>query len=173
MCEKPIKPVDPSKVKPVAKSAAKPAAKKEVAKKAADDEFDPFADGSDDDKDAMAEMKKKAEAQKADDKAKAVKKAPIAKSLIVWEVKPYAAETNLDELAAKILAIKMDGLNWKTEYKTEPVAFGVFKLQIGATIEDAKVSTDDVQELVENIKSDEPVVATEDDDDENDEGYMV
>lgn len=36
----------------------------------------------------------------------------------------------------------MDGLSWKTEYKKEPIAYGVFKLVIGAVVEDAKVSTD-------------------------------
>ena len=38
--------------------------------------------------------------------------------------------------------IDMDGLAWKTQWKKEPVAYGVFKIQIGATIEDSKVSTD-------------------------------
>lgn len=66
----------------------------------------------------------------------------MAKSIIVWEVKPWGEETNLDELAAKILKINMDGLSWKTEYKKEPIAYGVFKLVIGAVVEDAKVSTD-------------------------------
>lgn len=36
----------------------------------------------------------------------------------------------------------MDGLSWKTEYKKEPIAYKVFKLVIGAVVEDAKVSTD-------------------------------
>ncbi len=43
----------------------------------------------------------------------------------------------------------MDGLSWKTEYKKEPIAYGVFKLIIGAVVEDAKVSTDLVQEMIE------------------------
>ena len=37
----------------------------------------------------------------------------------------------------------MDGLAWKTQWKKEPVAYGVFKIQIGAIIEDAKVSADE------------------------------
>jgi len=37
----------------------------------------------------------------------------------------------------------MDGLLWKTEYKKEPIAFGVKKLVIGFVIEDLKVSVDD------------------------------
>ena len=46
----------------------------------------------------------------------------------------------------------MDGLDWKTEYKKEPVAFGVFKIVIGAVVEDEKVSTDDVQEKIEALE---------------------
>lgn len=87
----------------------------------------------------MERMKAKAAAAGKDKK-----KEVIAKSLIVWEVKPWEAETNLDELAKLILAIDMDGLEWKTEYKKEPIAYGVYKLVIGAVVEDVKVSTDDI-----------------------------
>ena len=34
------------------------------------------------------------------------KKLPIAKSLIVWEVKPWEVETDLDALAKEIIAIE-------------------------------------------------------------------
>jgi len=96
-------------------------------------------------------MKKK----EADAKAAKPKKAPpAAKSLIVWEVKPWGEETDLNALADKILAIDMDGLAWKTQWKKEPVAYGVFKIQIGATIEDSKVSTDIVQEMIEAMEDD-------------------
>jgi len=74
--------------------------------------------------------------------AKSYGKVVVAKSIIVWEVKPWGEETDLKELANKILAIEMDGLFWKTEWKKEPIAYGVFKIVIGATIEDDKVSTD-------------------------------
>ena len=46
----------------------------------------------------------------------------------------------------------MDGLFWKTEWKKEPVAYGIFKIQIGATVEDDKVSTDLVQEKIEEFE---------------------
>ena len=51
-----------------------------------------------------------------------------------------------------IESIKMDGLQWKTEFKKEPVAFGVFKIVIGAVVEDAIVSTDLVQEKIEEFE---------------------
>lgn len=46
-------------------------------------------------------MKKKME----EAKSKKKKAAPIAKSIIVWEVKPWGEETNLETLADKILGI--------------------------------------------------------------------
>lgn len=78
----------------------------------------------------------------------------IAKSLIIFEVKPYEAETDLDNIAKKILEIEMDGLFWKTEYKKEPIAYGVNKLVIGCVIEDEKISTDDIQEKIEAFEED-------------------
>ena len=89
-------------------------------------------------------MKAKADAAKNTKK----KAAPIAKSIIVWEVKPWGEETDLDEMARLILQITQDGIVWKTEYKKEPIAFGVFKLVIGAVVEDAKVSTDEIEERI-------------------------
>ena len=53
-------------------------------------------------------------------------------------------ETNLDELAKKILKLEIDGLTWNNEPKKLPVAFGMYKLQMGCVIEDDKVLTDDI-----------------------------
>ena len=75
-------------------------AKKEEPKKEAanDDDFDPFAD------DGPAEAKPAEKPKKIEPKAKKPK--PAAKSIVVFEVKIYDAETtNLDELAKKILAL--------------------------------------------------------------------
>ena len=84
---------------------------------------------------------------------KANKKPPVAKSLIVWDVKGWDDTTDLTELGNKILKeIVMDGLVWKTEFKLEPVAFGVKKLCIGAVVEDEKVSTDTVGEEIEKFE---------------------
>jgi translation elongation factor EF-1beta len=52
-------------------------------------------------------------------------------------------------MAAAILKLTGDGIYWKSEYKKEPVAFGIFKLIIGVTVEDEKVSVDDLQEKIE------------------------
>ena len=89
-----------------------------------------------------------AEAPKIEIKKK--KKVVIAMSLVMLEVKPLDSETVLDDLAKKIFAeITMDGLFWKTEFKKEPVAFGIFKLIIGFSCEDEKVSVDNVVERIE------------------------
>ena len=109
---------------------------------------DLFGDDPEADAAAAAALKQKAE----EAKAKKKKAAPIAKSLIIWEVKPWGEETDLEVLAQKILGIEMDGLFWKTEWKKEPVAYGIFKIQIGATVEDDKVSTDFVQEKIEEFE---------------------
>lgn len=68
----------------------------------------------------------------------------MAKSLILWEVKPWEAETNLEEMAKSVLSLEIDGLEWKKEWKKEPVAYGVYKIIVGAVVEDIKVSVDDV-----------------------------
>jgi len=125
-------------LKPPTEGGAAKAAPKKAAKKE-DDMDDLF--GSDDDDDGAAA------AAAAAAKAKAVagkkpKKAVIAQSLVLFEVKPLDDTTDIDQMAKDILAIKMDGLYWKTEYKKEPVAFGIFKIIIGVTVEDEKVSVD-------------------------------
>ena len=66
-------------------------------------------------------------------------------SLIILEVKPLDDTTNLDDLAKRIFANTRDGLFWKHgDYKKEPVAFGIFKLILGFSIVDSKVSADEV-----------------------------
>ncbi len=135
---------------------AKPAAAKKVDEKkpVADDCDDLFGEETEEDKAAAAEAKKKAE----EAKAKKVKPTIIAKSIIIWEVKPYSSDIDLDYLGKRILGIKMDGLVWKTEFKKEPVAFGVFKIIIGAVVEDLKVSTDIVEEAMLALENEHPVV---------------
>ena len=70
----------------------------------------------------------------------------------MFEVKPLDSDTDLDALAKQILEITKDGLFWKTQYKKEPVAFGIFKLIIGVTVEDEKISVDQLVEDIEAIE---------------------
>ena len=111
------------------------------AAKAADDfEMDDLF-GADDEPEKPVVVKKKA------------KKKVIAMSLVMLEVKPLDDQTSLDDLAKKIFAeITQDGLFWKTEYKKEPIAFGIFKLIVGFSCEDEKVSVDNIVEQIEGIE---------------------
>ena len=127
------------------KKGGKKEEKKEE-KAAADDDLDLFGDDDDDGAAAAAA----AAAAKA---GKKKKKVVIAMSLVMLEVKPLDDTTNLDDLATWIFAnITQDGLFWKTEYKKEPVAFGIFKLIIGFSLEDEKVSVDNVVERIEELE---------------------
>ena len=121
--------------------------KKEEAKKPAaeDDDMDLF--GSDDDEEAAENARQAAIDAKA---KKSTKKAVIAMSLVLLEVKPVDDTTKLDDVAARIFKeINQDGLFWKTEFKKEPVAFGIFKLIVGFSCEDEKTSVDDIVEKIE------------------------
>merc|ERR1712160_117051 len=99
-----------------------------------------------DEDDLFAEDSDEAAAAEAKDLAASLRgKAFEAKTLITYEVKPVDDETDLQVLGKRVLSeIVQDGLFWKTEFKTAPIAYGIEKLIIGATIIDAKVSTDDV-----------------------------
>ncbi len=74
------------------------------------------------------------------------KEKPIAKSIVVFEVKVYEVMTDeqLGALAQKVLELKIDGLVWNNAPKFLEVAFGVRKIQMGCVIEDDKVLTDDI-----------------------------
>lgn len=114
---------------------------KAQAPKKADDDDDLF--GDDDDTPApAAKPKPKPEIKK---KPKAV-----AKSIVVFDIKVYDTETNLDEISKRVLdTIHLDGLVWNNEPKKLEVAFGIFKLQMGCVIEDDKILTDDIFDKIE------------------------
>ena len=79
---------------------------------------------------------------------KAKKPKPVAKSIVIFDVKVYEQETSLEELAKKIYAIQIDGLIWNTTLKILPIAFGMNKLQVACVVEDDKVSLEDLYELI-------------------------
>jgi translation elongation factor EF-1beta len=90
-----------------------------------------------------------------------VKKVPIAKSILLLEIKPMEAETDLDALYKRILSeLQMEGCLWKTEYEKEPIAFGVHKLIMGVVVEDLKVSPD--EDIIARLETWEDVVQSVD-----------
>lgn len=145
---------------------AAPAAKSGGNADDSDDDMDPFADDSDSSsEDLVAKAKAKAAA------AKAHKKRPaIAKSRIVFEIKPYDIETDLEALATKVKQIKLegefweekletceddrctlvDGIKWGEGHELVPVAFGLFKLIAQVIVQDALVGSDDLIEVMMN-----------------------
>ncbi|KAH9163890.1 hypothetical protein LEN26_000288 [Aphanomyces euteiches] len=149
---KPIKGAAAAPAKPAAKAAApaKPSTPKAAtpAKKAADDDDDDLFGDDDEEEDEAAKeaAKKRAEAAKANKKEKPK---PIERSQVVIEVKPWEAETDLEELAAKIKEVEVDGLTWGEGHKLVPVAFGIKKLLIQCIIIDDKVLMDDITEAIE------------------------
>jgi len=151
MCAKALKPATGGGDDTPAAAPEKPKNNKKGGAKKKEEEADMddlFGDDGEDEVDAKAIAAKAKEAATK----KKVKKPVIAQSLVLFEVKPLDDKTNIDEMAKDILAIKMDGLYWKTQYRKEPVAYGIFKLIIGCTVEDEKVSVDGLVEMIEAIE---------------------
>lgn len=154
LCPVALGPYDPDAAQ------AEPVAAAAPAKKGGDDldEDDLFGD---DDEDDAAAAKEAAAKAKAEAEKKKKKKEVIEKSLIILEVKPLDDTVDLDATAERIMAeIQQEGLMWKTEYKKDPVAFGIFKLIIGFTIVDKLVSVDN--DVVEKIEAMEDMVQSVD-----------
>ena len=78
---------------------------------------------------------------------KAGKKQVIAKSSVLFHVKPWDDETDMVELERLVRTIKMDGLLWGAS-ELKAVAYGIKCLSIVTTIEDDKVSTEDLTEKI-------------------------
>uniref|UniRef100_A0A183BNH4 Elongation factor 1-beta n=1 Tax=Globodera pallida TaxID=36090 RepID=A0A183BNH4_GLOPA len=111
------------------------AAKEGTPAKKGDEDFDLFGDdGSDDEeKKRITEERLKAYAEK-----KSKKPGPIAKSNVIYDVKPWDDTIEIKDIEEKVRSIKCDGLIWGAS-KILPVAFGVQKLQICCCVEDEKV----------------------------------
>ena len=89
-----------------------------------------------------------AERLKAYHEKKSKKPKVIAKTSVLFDVKPWSDETDLDAMKAACMEIKMDGLVWGAT-KLVPLAYGIQKLQIMCTVEDEKVSIEELGEKME------------------------
>uniref|UniRef100_F1LC17 Elongation factor 1-beta n=1 Tax=Ascaris suum TaxID=6253 RepID=F1LC17_ASCSU len=78
---------------------------------------------------------------------KAKKPAGIAKSNIIFDVKPWDDSIDVAEIEKKVRGIETDGLVWGTA-KVLPIAYGINKLQICCVVEDEKVSSDWLEEQI-------------------------
>jgi elongation factor 1-beta len=136
----------PAGEEPAAAKAAAAGAEEE------DDDVDLF--GSDDEADDAEAERVKAERvaaykakkdEKAAANAAAGKDAPVAKSVVTMQVKPWDDETDMEALEAGVRSIEKDGLVWGLS-KLVPIGYGIKMLQINLVIEDEKISLDELQE---------------------------
>lgn len=79
---------------------------------------------------------------------KAKKPAIIAKTSVLFDVKPWDDETNMDEMLANVKSVEMEGLVWGAN-KLVPIGYGINKLQVMCVVEDEKVSVDELMEKIE------------------------
>merc|ERR1712026_611807 len=69
-------------------------------------------------------------------KAKKQKAKPVGRTQVVFEVKPWEADTDLEKLAQEIKGLDIEGLKWGEAHKIVPVAFGIKKLLIQCIVID-------------------------------------
>ncbi|CAF4253166.1 unnamed protein product, partial [Adineta steineri] len=105
------------------------------------DNFDLFSNNDNEEESEIRKQRVKAHIEK-----NAKKSAPIAKSGIVLDVKPWDDETNMEELEKNVRSIELDGLIWGTSCFV-PIAYGIRILKIACVIEN-KVSTDLLEERI-------------------------
>jgi len=126
-----------------AKAAPAPAADDD------DEDIDLFGSEDEEEQAAQAERKKKLLADYAAKKAK--KPVLIAKSSVVFDVKPWDDETDMEELTRMVRTIVKDGLHWGASQLKE-VAYGLKKLVIMCTVEDDKIGVEDLREEIEGFE---------------------
>merc|ERR1712002_27339 len=110
-----------------------------------DDEVDLFGSDDDDEETAAEKERITAERLKAYAEKKAKKPALIAKTSVLFDVKPWDDETDMNEMLKNCKSIEMDGLVWGAS-KLVPVGYGINKLQVMCVVEDEKVSIEELSE---------------------------
>merc|ERR1719221_2040467 len=78
---------------------------------------------------------------------KAKKPKVIAKTSVLFDVKPWDDETDMDAMLKEVKTIEMEGLVWGAS-KLVPVGYGIKKLQVMCVVEDEKVSIDELSEKI-------------------------
>jgi len=118
---------------------------------AADDDDDVDLFGSDDEEEDAEKARITAERLKAYAEKKSKKPALIAKTSVLFDVKPWDDETDMDEMLKCVKSIEMDGLVWGAN-KLVPIGYGIKKLQVMCTVEDEKVSIEELGEKMEEFE---------------------
>merc|ERR1711874_437402 len=120
---------------------------------AADDDEDDDVDlfGSDEEEDDEEKKRITEERLKAYHEKKAKKPQVIAKTSVLLDVKPWDDETDHAKMLASVKSIEMDGLLWGA-HKLIPIGYGIKKLQVMCTVEDEKVSVEELTEKIEEFE---------------------
>jgi hypothetical protein len=71
-------------------------------------------------------LRLKEEKDAREGKVKKDKPKVVEKSLVVLEVKPWEADTDLVQAWRQIIQYQQEGLTWGETYKLEPIAYGMF-----------------------------------------------
>merc|ERR1712059_237370 len=82
---------------------------------------------------------------------KAKKPKVIAKTSVLLDVKPWDDETDHEAMLASVKSIEMDGLTWGAS-KLVPIGYGIKNLQVMCTVEDDKVSVEELSEKIEEFE---------------------
>jgi len=123
-----------------------------AAKAAADDDDDDIDLFGSDDEDEDEEKKRITEERlKAYHEKKAKKPQVIAKTSVLLDVKPWDDETDHAKMLESVKSIEMDGLLWGAS-KLVPIGYGIKKLQVMCTVEDEKVSVDELAEKIQEFE---------------------
>merc|ERR1712087_448900 len=125
--------------------APAPAAKAAPAPAEDDDDVDLF--GSDEESDDEEKKRITEERLKAYHEKKAKKPKVIAKTSVLFDVKPWDDETDMDAMLKECKSIEMEGLVWGAS-KLVPVGYGINKLRVMCVVEDEKVSIDELCEQI-------------------------
>merc|ERR1712098_732268 len=107
--------------------------------------------GSEDEEESEEKKRITEERLKAYHEKKAKKPQVIAKTSVLFDVKPWDDETPHDKMLECVKTIEMDGLLWGAS-KLIPIGYGIKKLQIMCTVEDEKVSIDELSEKIEEFE---------------------
>jgi len=123
----------------------------EAVSKKDEEDFNLFEDDEETEEEAEHQREIERKAKEQNDKKKASGKVLIAKSSVLFDVKPYDTETDMQELETKVRSIELDGLEWKASKLVE-ICYGIKKLCINAVVLDDKVSVDDIQERIQEFE---------------------
>merc|ERR1712095_24698 len=118
---------------------------------AADDDDDVDLFGSDEEEDDEEKKRITEERLKAYNEKKAKKPKVIAKTSVLFDVKPWDDETDMEAMKIACKSIEMEGLVWGAT-KLVPVGYGINKLQIMCTVEDEKVSIEELSEKMQEFE---------------------